>query len=257
MAVPTDDPAAVTDAMITSGVKAANVIGTSGPFLRLEVEGQPVGSLVTKRSLPVTFSLRVLAPAWVPVEEVRVLANGRVVRVFDGTTIPPLRSAPADPTSSDGVVRFSGSFRITPAADTAYTVEAGVRLPAAVDTDGDGVIDTGDTNGDGVIDSRDKGLVQPPSPPIYAAIAPGFVPLAFTNPVFVDRDGNGRFDPPGIDPRLVPRSATVLVRSPEPLSSDHDFYPWTSLCIGGDELRLFLRGLGEEARRVAERGALN
>jgi hypothetical protein len=30
------------------------------------------------------------------------------------------------------------------------------------------------------------------------AIAPGFVSAAFTNPVFVDVDGNGRFDPPGL-----------------------------------------------------------
>ena len=28
--------------------------------------------------------------------------------------------------------------------------------------------------------------------------APGFVSAAFTNPVFVDVDGNGRFDPPGL-----------------------------------------------------------
>ena len=36
-------------------------------------------------------------------------------------------------------------------------------------------------------------------PGLYSeAIAPGFVPAAFTNPVFVDVDGNGRFDPPGL-----------------------------------------------------------
>jgi hypothetical protein len=36
-------------------------------------------------------------------------------------------------------------------------------------------------------------------PGLYSeAIAPGFVPAAFSNPVFVDADGNGRFDPPGL-----------------------------------------------------------
>ena len=35
-------------------------------------------------------------------------------------------------------------------------------------------------------------------PGLYTeVIAPGFVSAAFTNPVFVDVDGNGRFDPPG------------------------------------------------------------
>jgi len=36
-------------------------------------------------------------------------------------------------------------------------------------------------------------------PGLYTeVIAPGFVSVAFTNPVFVDVDGNGRFDPPGL-----------------------------------------------------------
>jgi len=36
-------------------------------------------------------------------------------------------------------------------------------------------------------------------PGLYTeVIAPGFVATAFTNPVFVDVDGNGRFDPPGL-----------------------------------------------------------
>jgi hypothetical protein len=36
-------------------------------------------------------------------------------------------------------------------------------------------------------------------PGLYTeVIAPGFIATAFTNPVFVDVDGNGRFDPPGM-----------------------------------------------------------
>lgn len=33
----------------------------------------------------------------------------------------------------------------------------------------------------------------------YAAVAPGFVPFAFTNPVFVDADADGAWTPPGLD----------------------------------------------------------
>ena len=32
---------------------------------------------------------------------------------------------------------------------------------------------------------------------IYAAILPGFTPLAFSNPIFVDADRDGRWTPPG------------------------------------------------------------
>ena len=33
---------------------------------------------------------------------------------------------------------------------------------------------------------------------LYRNVLPGFVPLAFTNPIYVDVDGNGRFDAPGL-----------------------------------------------------------
>ena len=32
-------------------------------------------------------------------------------------------------------------------------------------------------------------------------MAPGFVPVAFSNPVWVDVDGDGRFAPPGLPAR--------------------------------------------------------
>jgi hypothetical protein len=33
---------------------------------------------------------------------------------------------------------------------------------------------------------------------LYADVLPNYIPFAFTNPIFVDVDGNGRFDPPGL-----------------------------------------------------------
>lgn len=38
----------------------------------------------------------------------------------------------------------------------------------------------------------------------YAAIAPGFRPFAFTNPIFLDADGDGRFSAPGLPPPPLP-----------------------------------------------------
>jgi len=41
-------------------------------------------------------------------------------------------------------------------------------------------------------------------PGLYTeVVAPGHVPVAFTNPVFVDVDGNGVFDPPGLSPTIA------------------------------------------------------
>jgi hypothetical protein len=32
----------------------------------------------------------------------------------------------------------------------------------------------------------------------YAALLPGFTPFAFSNPIFVDADGDGSWTPPGL-----------------------------------------------------------
>ncbi|MBY0398715.1 CehA/McbA family metallohydrolase [Myxococcota bacterium] len=51
--------------------------------------------------------------------------------------------------------------------------------------------------------------VQGPAEGVYRDVLPGFVPFAFSNPIFVDVDGNGRFDAPGLPPReALPRTIT-------------------------------------------------
>ena len=44
----------------------------------------------------------------------------------------------------------------------------------------------------------------------YAVVARGFIPLAFTNPIFVDADGDGRFSAPGLPETRLP------ILSPQP-----------------------------------------
>ena len=45
--------------------------------------------------------------------------------------------------------------------------------------------------------------VEGPAEGLYREVLPGFVPFAFSNPIFVDVDGNGRFDAPGL-PEILP-----------------------------------------------------
>lgn len=49
--------------------------------------------------------------------------------------------------------------------------------------------------------------VEGPREGRYAEALPGVTPFAFTNPIFVDADGNGRFDAPGL-PEALPRAIT-------------------------------------------------
>ncbi len=47
----------------------------------------------------------------------------------------------------------------------------------------------------------------------YAAIAPGYTPLAFSNPIFVDQDADGEWTPPGMAGEL-PRTLTAPLEAP-------------------------------------------
>jgi hypothetical protein len=125
----------------------------------------------------------------VPVTEVRVLVNGRVVR-----TITDL-SRPADPFGADGVVRYTGEVALDPLVegrDAWVVVEAGMALPSAADTDDDGLVDRIDGDGDGQAD--DEGMVRggEDDPRMHLdVVSPGALPFGFTNPFLLDVDGNG------------------------------------------------------------------
>ncbi len=49
--------------------------------------------------------------------------------------------------------------------------------------------------------------VEGPAEGLYRDVLPGFVPFAFSNPIFVDVDGNGRYDAPGL-PAQLPATIT-------------------------------------------------
>jgi len=210
-------------ARFNAALKAGASFGTNGPVIEATVDG-PTG--------PQRFGLNPLAPAanamlrlkvsaapWVPVDEVRIVVNGAVVKTLDVKATNPTN--PFD-TGTTGLVRYEGTLAlsdlVTRAGDAWLVVEAGRRLPPAADFGGlgadapDGIPDTGDNNGDGVVDTRDiaqgarYGPLRTPSPPSseadpifhFAQVVTGGYPMAFTNPFLLDRNGNGRFDAPGV-----------------------------------------------------------
>ena len=175
-----DDPAALSVSTFDANVRAGNMSGTTGPFIEFSVEdgaGERVGlggTLVPAGNV-VTLRIRVQATNWIPVDEVRVIANGFAVPtlVFDATTSPAVSPGPGNRPFSQRtgkVVRFDATIPVdlSAAGDTYFIVEAGARLDPL-----------------------------PSSPLPVALVVPGMVPLAFTNPIFVDLSGDG-FDPPGL-----------------------------------------------------------
>ena len=170
-----DDPQALNVTTFDNNVKAGNVIGTTGPFVRFQVldalgASAGLGGTLVPSSSTVRLKIQVQAPAWIPVEEVRVIANGFNVMSFDATTSPKVKPGPKNAFSQAkaGVVRFDAEVPVTVGVDTYFVVEAGAKLSPL-----------------------------PTPDPLVDRIVPGMVPIAFTNPIFVDLAGNG-FDSPGL-----------------------------------------------------------
>jgi hypothetical protein len=165
----TDDPAAIDEDELTDSVKNMNLVGTSGPFIRFSVEDdnlvdRQMGETAVSTGKKVTVKIRVEAAPWIPVEEVRIYRNCELIETRAIKSSKVLGK----------VLRFNQALPIEGIdADSFITVEASVRI---------------DHNGDPVTPSLLKEV---------QTIEPGVVPLGFTNPVFVDRDGND-YVPPGL-----------------------------------------------------------
>jgi hypothetical protein len=157
--------AALTPETLDAAVLGGRLFGTTGPLItRFRVGGVGMGEMAIAGRDPVRVSVQVSAAPWVPVDEVRILVNGEIHRYFRGLPQPP--GAP--------VVRLDTEIQLSLPADAFITIEAGAPLG---------------------IDSshwiRERGG-------IYSDVAPDFVSIAFTNPIYVDVDGDGRFEPPGV-----------------------------------------------------------
>ena len=210
-------------------VRAGRMTGTSGPVLQVSTTmqgGEERGpSLIPfTPEAGATLDIAIAAAPWVPVDEVRIVVNGDLVR----TLTDELTAQPADAFGVDGLERLAVSLpldELLPAGQDAWlVVEAGTALEPNADLDCNGIPDTGDNNGDGVIDWRDvedfadleedpggecyeeSGPLTEPAPPegrdgpmyLFRAVVPDGYPCAFTNPLLIDRDGDG-WSSPGLN----------------------------------------------------------
>jgi hypothetical protein len=165
----TDDPALVDEDELTDNVKAMQLVGTSGPFVRFSVENDALadvglGGTAVATGNKVVVKIRVEAAPWIPVEEVRIYRNCELVETRAVQSSKVLGK----------VLRFNKAIPLEGInADSFLHVEAGIRLDAFGDPLSPGLLSTVQT------------------------VVPGVEPISFTNPIFVDRDGSG-YTPPGL-----------------------------------------------------------
>jgi hypothetical protein len=173
-----DDPAALDVAGFDANVKAGRMVVSAGPWIQATVKARGgkrgPGDEVASQTGSIKLKVDVRSPAWIPVDEVRVVTirgfgpDDVETRTFDATTKPRVKPTPANFQSSGGTARFRGTVKIQYANDYLVIVEAGPKLSAGT----------------------------PTSPEIVNAVEPDVVPLAFTNPIRVDVGGDGFALPP-------------------------------------------------------------
>jgi hypothetical protein len=163
--------AAWEEAGFDAAIRAGRVFGSNGPLIAaFTANGGRMGDDVAAPGGRVTVELAVAAAPWVPVEEVRLLANGEVVRRW--SQLPEGASPPA--------LRLRERVELVLARDSFLTLEAGAPL------DAEPAAWTASHPGD-----------------YTQVVARGFVPTAFTNPIWIDADADGRFAAPGLPPRSL------------------------------------------------------
>jgi hypothetical protein len=173
-----DDPAALDVAAFDASILAGRMSATTGPYIEATLSDgagntAQLGDVFVPTGTDLTLHVRVQAANWIPVDEVRVVVNGAVPAglAFDGTTKPKLKKTPKQRTSQGkgSVERFEADIPIAlGGADAFVLVEAGAKLdPFPADDE------------------------------FASLLIPGYVSMAFTNPIFVDFAGDD-FDPPGL-----------------------------------------------------------
>jgi hypothetical protein len=143
---------------LLQSLKKGRSFATNGPLVAFLVEGRSAqGDTVPARAGKVDIQIEAWSAPWVSVDELRIVMNGQRRVIFP---VPP---------SGDPVKKFKQAISLTLNEDTYICVEAL---------------------------GRETLFPVLQSPSRTGALEGGTLPYALTNPVFVDVDGNGRFDPP-------------------------------------------------------------
>jgi hypothetical protein len=158
------DDAAGRDAFILCWIRAVRegrIRVTTGPLVTLTLTAGTSSAEIGDTIDPaagVTAHVHVQAPDWVPVEEVRLVIDGEVVET---------RTLTKSDRSADGSLDLSDAWPVAvTGADQWVVAEAGWPL------------DRGYPDDTTVLGT-------------YALVVPGYLPMGFTNPVFIDGDGDG------------------------------------------------------------------
>jgi hypothetical protein len=178
-----DIPGGFSELDVVRGMRSGRVIITTGPMAELFVNDQPIGSEVSDSDGSVELSIRAQVPNWMEIDKAVVYANGEVILEID---IP------------------AGERDFTTTRTVSIDVDSWFVLEVTGPTNLFPVIGPKEFRNPTILEivnslgaSFDLSALDP-----FGNLSPSEAqrpfPQAITNPIWVDRDGNGQFDPPGV-----------------------------------------------------------
>jgi len=213
-----DRPADIDEEEITARVKEGRIAGGYAPFLRASVHAASTGetgglaidlpTIVTTSDGQAVFHLSIQGPVWAEYDTVALYVNN-VPDAYDHDCDP---ATPPEYTAvPDAVLTAGVDFDVVEVVDHA-DIPGASHLESSVDYALDGLV--GDTWIVALVWGTD-GVSRPLFPVVPNDLDPeanlsiedltdgnlgesGMMALAFTNPLFIDVDGNGFYDPPAL-----------------------------------------------------------
>lgn len=195
-----DDPLILDDQEIAQAVRDGKVVASFGPFIEFYAQNDKsltVGSTITPDgSGNVALNIDIQAPTWISVDRVEIYENGVLIEEV---------SVPA----TSETLRYSNTHTYTPSKDSWYVVivvgaEGSDLAPLFTNVERDAIqlqdVITNALGDSSAVPSllTDFLVPYPPIPRSHPVL-----PMALTNPIWVDVNGDGDFTPPGLPSWLL------------------------------------------------------
>ena len=181
MGVGVDDPAFVRPTTITAAVRDHRALMTNGPFLELFVNDEPVGAKLSDTDGTIDVRIRIRAAPWIDCDQATLIANGEVLETFD----VKLEEGAFEISRTYTLSRDTWILAHAQGDQPLFPIRPSIDLPPILLNDALTAFAEPLGFGASVL-----GALEPQR-------AAAITPLAMTNPIWIDVDGDP-FEAPGI-----------------------------------------------------------